>query len=159
MTFLQRKPDSGLGNIRSSPGSPSRNIDWVLLFAQSALSVIGLAVIYSASHTKFSDPFLFVTRQEVFLIGAVITMVIVMSFDYDWWKDRSRFLYGVTIMLLVLVILVGAVSGGAALSFDLGPLKLQPAEFAKFTVLLTVASYLADDRSEVLPYHLSLIHI
>ena len=64
MTFLQRKPDSGLGNIRSSPGSPSRNIDWVLLFAQSALSVIGLAVIYSASHTKFSDPFLFVTRQE-----------------------------------------------------------------------------------------------
>ena len=67
-------------------------------------------------------------------------MVIVMSFDYDWWKDRARFLYGVTIMLLVLVILVGAVSGGAALSFDLGPLKLQPAEFAKFTVLLTLAA-------------------
>lgn len=157
LTFLQRKPDSGLGNIRSSPGAPSRNIDWVLLLAQSALSVIGLAVIYSASHTKFSDPFLFVTRQEVFLIGAVITMVIVMSFDYDWWKDRSRFLYGVTIMLLVLVILVGAVSGGANLSFDLGPLLLQPAEFAKFTVLLILASYLGDDRSDVLPYHRFII--
>lgn len=157
MTFLHRRPDSGLGNIRSSPSAPSRNIDWVLLFAQSALSVIGLAVIYSASHTKFTDPFLFVTRQEVFLIGAVITMIIVMSIDYDWWKDRSRFLYGVTIMLLVLVILVGAVSGGAALSFDLGPLKLQPAEFAKFTVLLTVAAYLADDRSDELPYHRFII--
>ncbi len=153
LSFLQRKPDSGLGNIRSSPGAPSRNIDWVLLLAQSALSIIGLAVIYSASHTKFSDPFLFVTRQEVFLIGAVITMVGVMSFDYDWWKDRSRFLYGVTIMLLVLVIMVGAVRGGANLSFDLGPLLLQPAEFAKFTVLLIVASYLGDDRSDVLPYH------
>ncbi len=157
LTFLQRKPDSGLGNIRSSPGAPSRNIDWVLLLAQSALSLIGLAVIYSASHTKFSNPFLFVTRQEVFLIGAVITMVVVMSFDYDWWKDRSRFLYGVTIMLLVLVIMVGAVRGGANLSFDLGPLLLQPAEFAKFTVLLIVASYLGDDRSDVLPYHRFII--
>ena len=98
MTFLQRKPDSGLGNIRSSPSAPSRNIDWVLLLGQSALSVIGLAVIYSASYSKFSDPFLFVTRQEVFLIGAVVAMVVVMSFDYDWWKDRSRFLYGITIM-------------------------------------------------------------
>jgi rod shape determining protein RodA len=160
MTFLQRKPDSGLGNIRSSPSAPSRNIDWVLLMAQSAMSVIGLFVIYSASHTKFSDPFLFVTRQEVFLIGAVVTMVIVMSFDYDWWKDRSRFLYGVTIMLLTLITLMNLlhVQGNETiLSFDVGPLKLQPAEFAKFTTLLTVAAYLGDDRSDELPYHRFII--
>ena len=31
LSMLQRKPDSGLGNIRSSPADPSRNIDWVLL--------------------------------------------------------------------------------------------------------------------------------
>jgi rod shape determining protein RodA len=160
MTFLQRKPDSGLGNIRSSPSAPSRNIDWVLLLAQSAMSVIGLFVIYSASHTKFADPFMFVTRQEVFLIGAVVTMVIVMSFDYDWWKDRSRFLYGVTIMLLTLITLMNLlhVQGNETiLSFDVGPLKLQPAEFAKFTTLLTVAAYLGDDRSEELPYHRFII--
>lgn len=153
LTFLQRKPDSGLGNIRSSPSSPSRNIDWVLMFAQMALAVIGLFVIYSASHTKFRDPFLYVTRQEVFLIGAIVAMVAVMSIDYEWLKDRARFLYGLTLMFLVLVIMVGAVSGGARLSFDVGPLNLQPAEFAKFTVLLTLAVYLAEDRSEELPYH------
>lgn len=160
MTFLQRKPDSGLGNIRSSPSAPSRNIDWVLMLAQSALAVLGLLVIYSASHTKFSDPFLFVTRQEVFLIGAVITMVVVMSFDYDWWKDRSRFLYGVTLMLLVLITLMNLlhVQGNETiLSFDVGPLNLQPAEFAKFTTLLTVAAYLGDDRSDELPYHRFII--
>ena len=33
LSMLQRKPDSGLGNIRSSPADPSRNIDWVLLLA------------------------------------------------------------------------------------------------------------------------------
>lgn len=157
--LLQRKPDSGLGNIRSSPGSPTRNIDWVLMLCVGLLSTIGLAIVYSASRTKFAPKatapygFQFVTRQEIFLIVAIIVLVVVMSFDYEWWKDHARFLYGVTIMLLVLVLLVGAVSGGASLSFDLGALKLQPAEFAKFTVLLTLVAYLAEDRSEELAYH------
>ena len=162
-SLLHRKPDSGLGNIRSSPSAPSRNVDWVLMLAVAALSVIGLAVIYTASRTKFAPGalspygFTFVTRQEIFLIAAVIGMVIVMSVDYEWWKDHSRFLYGVTIMLLVMVIMVGAVSGGANLSFDLGPLNLQPAEFGKFTVLLVLAAYLGDDRSDDLPYHRFII--
>ena len=156
LSFMQRKPDSGLGNIKSSPSAPSRNIDYVLLFAQGALSIIGLMVIYSASHTKFSDPFLFVTRQEVFLIAAVLVMVVVMSFDYEWWKDHARFLYGFTLMLLTLIALMNLLKlrgDETVLSFDLGPLNVQPAEFAKFTTLLMVASYLSEDRSDELPYH------
>jgi rod shape determining protein RodA len=152
LSMLSRKPDSGLGNIRASPGSPSRNIDWILLLTQGALSVIGLFTIYSASYSKVSSPYLFVTRQEIFLIGAVISMVVVMSFDYDWWRERSRFLYGTTLMLLVLVNVVGSLRGGARLSFDLGPLKIQPAEFAKFTALLTLAAFLAEDRTDTLNY-------
>ena len=161
--FLRRRPDSGLGNIRSSPSDPARNIDWVLMLTVSALSLIGLATIYTSSRSKYAlkatEPygFFFVTRQELFLIGAVIVMVVVMSFDYDWWRDQSRFLYGVTLMMLALVMLVGKISGGARLSFDIGPINLQPAEFAKFTVLLVVAAYLAEDRSDVLPYHRFII--
>ena len=48
--FLQRRPDSGLGNIRVSASAPSRNIDYVLLFAQSALAVIGLLVKIGRAH-------------------------------------------------------------------------------------------------------------
>ena len=51
-------------------------------------------------------------------------------------------------MLLVLVILLGAVSDGARLSFDIGPLKIQPAEFAKVTVLLALAAYLGEDERD-----------
>jgi rod shape determining protein RodA len=156
LSFMQRKPDSGLGNIHASPSAPGRNIDWVLMFAQGGLAVIGLLVIYSASHTKFADAFLFVTRQEVFLIGAVLVMVVVMAFDYDWWKDHARFLYGVSLMLLTLIALMNLLhvrGNETVLSFDLGPLNLQPAEFAKFATLLTVASYLAEDRSDELQYH------
>jgi rod shape determining protein RodA len=152
LSFITRKPDSGLGNIRSSASAPSRNIDWVLLTCQAVMSVAGLFVIYSASHTKFANPYLFVTRQEIFLIIAVIAMIVVMWFDYDWWKDRAAFLYGATMMLLVMVIVAGTVSSGARLSFDLGPVKLQPAEFAKFTVLLLLAVYLAEEREDRVTY-------
>ena len=161
--FFRRRPDSGLGNIRSSPSDPSRNIDWVLMLAMSALSLIGLATISAASRSKFAIKattpygFFFVTRQELFLIGAVVAMVVVMSFDYDWWRDHARFLYGATLMSLTLVMLIGKLSGGARLSFDIGPINLQPAEFAKFTVLLALAAYLAEDRSDVLPYHRFII--
>jgi rod shape determining protein RodA len=152
LTFLQRRPDSGLGNIKSSPSDPWRNVDWVLALLQAALATIGCFVIYSASRTKQPDPFLYVTRQVVFMIGAVIAMIVVMAIDYEALRERARFFYGVTIMLLVLVNITGTVSGGARLSFDLGPLKLQPAEFAKATVLLALAAYLADERSDEVSY-------
>lgn len=155
LTVLRRKPDSGLGNIHASPSAPSRNIDWVLMTTQAALSLIGLAIIYSATRTKNANSFLFVTRQEIFLIAAILTMVAVMAVDYTWWRERARFLYAATILGLILVRLTGTLNEGARLSFDLGPVRLQPAEFAKFTVLLVLAGYLADeDKDEQgLAYH------
>jgi rod shape determining protein RodA len=155
LTSLRRRPDSGLGNIHSSPGAPSRNVDWVLLTVQVALSVIGLAVIYSSTRTKFENPFAYVTRQEIFLIAAAAGMVIVMSFDYHWWKERAGILYAATLGFLVLVLLVGDENEGARLSFDVGSIRLQPAEFAKFTLLLMLAAYLSDEDkgNDGLAYH------
>ena len=153
--FLQRKPDSGLGNIRASPSSPGRNIDWVLMFVQGVLSVIGLCVIYSASSTKSSNEYLFVTRQEIFLIVGVAAMTLAMAVDYGAWRDRARSLYLLTLGVLVLVLALGAVSDGARLSFDIGPLKFQPAELAKVTVLLALAAHLGDEERSPngLQYH------
>ena len=151
-SLLTRRPDSGLGNVRSSPSDPSRNIDWFLMFLLATLATIGCFVVYSASRTKQADPFQYVTRQVVFAFVAVVAMVIVMSVDYEMLRERARFLYGCTIMMLVLVVVAGTVSGGARLSFDLGPIKLQPAEFAKATVLLALAAYLSEDRSDEVSY-------
>ena len=77
LTFLARRPDSGLGNIRSSPGDPSRNVDWVLMLTQGLLTVIGCFVVYSASWTTVEgDPFAFVTRQVVFAISASVVIAV-----------------------------------------------------------------------------------
>jgi rod shape determining protein RodA len=154
LDFFVRKPDSGLGNIRSSPGDPSRNVDWVLMLTQGALTVIGCFIVYSASWTRIDgDPYAFVTRQVVFAIAAGVVMVIVMSLPYEFFKERAAFLYALTIALLVLLLLMGFIAPDrSGISFDLGPLNVQPAELAKFTTLVALASYLAEERSDEVSY-------
>jgi rod shape determining protein RodA len=152
-SFLSRKADSGLGNIRASPADPSRNIDWVLMSVQFILTVMGFFVVFSASRTRISeDPYAFATRQVVFAIIAIVVMFIVMAFDYEWWKDRAAFLYGVTLVLLTLLFLLGVAAGEDKISFDLGPFNFQPAELAKFTTLLMLAAYLSEERNEEVTY-------
>jgi rod shape determining protein RodA len=152
-SFLARKPDSGLGNIGASPADPSRNIDWVLLSVQVILTVAGCFVVFSASRTRVvDDPYAFATRQVIFAIVAAFVMVVVMAFDYESWKERARFLYGLTIVILVLLILLGVASGQDRISFDLGPFNVQPAELSKFTTLLMLAVYLAEERSDEVSY-------
>ncbi|HEY5663669.1 MAG TPA: FtsW/RodA/SpoVE family cell cycle protein [Ilumatobacter sp.] len=149
LTFLTRRPDSGLGNIRSSPGDPSRNVDWVLLAAQGALTIIGCLVVYSASWTTVeSDPYAFVTRQVVFAIVASVVMLAVMAVDYQWFRERAAFLYGLTATLLALLVLMGLAQGTSRISFDFGSFNLQPAEMAKFTTLIALASLLAEQRGD-----------
>jgi rod shape determining protein RodA len=153
LTFMSRRPDSGLGNIRSSPGDPSRNIDWVLLTLQGVLMVAGCFVVYSASRTRIpGDPLAFADRQVVFaIIGAVIT-VAVMSIDYATLRDRATSIYAGTIALLALLLLIGLAQGADRISFDFGPFNLQPAEVAKFSTMAMLATYLAETRSEEVTY-------
>jgi rod shape determining protein RodA len=152
LQMLQRKPDSGLGNIRSSPGDPSRNIDWVLLLAQSALTVIGCFIVFSATRTRTADPYVFVTRQVIFAIVATVVMVVVMAVDYDWLRSHARGLYLITLCALGAVIVVSQASGDTVLAFSLGPIQIQPAELTKFTVLLALCAYLAQERGNEVSY-------
>jgi rod shape determining protein RodA len=152
LQMLQRKPDSGLGNIRSSPGDPSRNIDWVLLLAQSTLTVIGCFVVFSATRTRTADPYVFVTRQVIFAIVATVVMVVVMAIDYDWLRSHARGLYLITIAALGAVIVVSQASGDTVLAFSVGPIQIQPAELTKFTVLLALCAYLVQERGNEVSY-------
>ena len=151
--ILNRRPDSGLGNIRSSPADRLRNIDWSLLTAVVALGIIGAFAIYSATWWKIDgDPYWFATRQVIYLVAAAVVLVVVMSFDYQLLRERAYFLYGLSIIALLLVLSVGALRGGARLSFDLGPISFQPAEFTKPAVLVALAAFFSDDRDERMSY-------
>lgn len=152
-TLISRRPDSGLGNIRRSPGDPSRNVDWILLVTQFVLMVAGCFVVFSASRTRIEgDPFAFATRQVVFGIIGLVVMAFVMSVDYESLKDRAVSIYVGTIAMLVLLLLLGLVQGQDRISFDFGPFNLQPAELAKFSTMLLLATFLAEERADEVSY-------
>lgn len=136
---------------------PVRNIDWILLAAVVAQAVIGLFVVYSTTHLRLIDqnfdPFVYTQRQVVFVIVAAGTMAVVMALGHEWFRSQATLLYGGIILLLVLVLVGGAVTGGARLAFDLGPISLQPAEFAKPIVLVLIAGYIADAQPDALDWH------
>jgi rod shape determining protein RodA len=151
--LLQRRPDSGLGNIRSGGSDPRRNVDWSLLVPVVLLTIIGAFAIYSATFWKVDgDPYWFTTRQVLFAIVAAVVLVVTMSFDYSLLRERAFFLYGCALVALALVLAVGALRGGARLSFDLGPILFQPAEFAKPAVIVVLAAYLAEIRDDSVSY-------
>lgn len=153
LPLLQRKPDSGLGNIRSSPADPWRNVDWVLMLTQATLAVLGCMIVYQTSRNRVpGDPFYYTTRQVIFTIGAAFIMFAVMSIDYERWRERVKPIYAITIVSLVLLKLMSQASGRDLITFELGPINIQPQEFAKVTVLIALAAYLAEERSEVLSY-------
>ena len=136
---------------------PVRNIDWILMTAVIAQAVIGLFIVFSTTHLRLIDqnfdPFVYTQRQVIFVIFGAATMAAVMALGHDWFRSQATLLYGGTILLLVLVLVGGAVTGGARLAFDLGPISLQPAEFAKPVILVLIAGYIADAQPESLDWH------
>jgi len=157
-TLFTRRPDSGLGNIKRGITAPTRSIDWVLMTAVGLLTTIGVFIVYSATRPRLisrgSDPFSFAQRQVAFIIVALVAMAVVMWLDYVQLHGNANLLYAGTLFLLVLVLVTGAVIGGARLSFDLGPISVQPSELSKVTTLLLLAGYLARGDTEEVSYEM-----
>lgn len=124
--------------------------------AVGALTVIGAFMIYSATRPRLlnrgADPYLYVQRQIIFVILAIVVMIAVMWLDYVQLRGNAELLYAATIVLLILVFVAGSVRGGARLSFDLGPFAVQPSEIGKVTTLLLLSGFLADDDSKTVRY-------
>jgi rod shape determining protein RodA len=73
-------------------------------------------------------------------------MAAAVSIDYRSLADKSHWIYLAMMVLLVGVLFIGSVRGGSRRWIDLGPLNLQPSEFAKATVALVLAKYFGERR-------------
>jgi rod shape determining protein RodA len=152
-----RKPSANPLGLRGSYADPIRNIDWILLSAVIAQVVIGVFTVFSATRQRLLDQnmdvFVYVQRQVFFVIIAAAVITVVMSLGHDWLRAQSGFLYGAVLLLLIVVLGAGAVTGGARLAFDFGPFSVQPAELAKPVLLILVSSYLSESVPDKIDWH------
>ena len=133
-----------------------KNVDLILLAAVSLQSIFGLFTVYSATRQRLInqgfDQFFYVQRQVLFVLIASGLMALVMSVGHDWIRERGVFFYAATLFSLLLVLVIGAVSNGARLSFDLGFISVQPAELVKVSVLILIAAYVSDEGKDKISY-------
>jgi rod shape determining protein RodA len=119
-----------------------RDFDWALLGMVCILCAVSVLEIYSATlHTKYSG---FHTKQ-VFWIGAgMVAMFVFAKIDYHRLIDWAPWAYGVCLVSLVAVKLVGTKVLGARRWIKVGPMHFQPSEWVKLILILAVARYFAN---------------
>jgi rod shape determining protein RodA len=136
-----------LGRTRAAPRRAVLKFDFVLVAATLAVSVVGVVMIYTATRGQLlaqgDDPKTFLKKQGLYVVLGVIVMIVVAVFDYRRLEPFALVLYWLTILALLGVYAVGSSAQGAARWFSLGPLQLQPSEFAVLALILAVASYCA----------------
>jgi len=118
-----------------------RNFDWLLLLVVLLLIGTGLAAIFSATHsTAKQGEFV---RQIIFMVPATIAMLAMLFYDYAWLFTLGRWIYWGNVALLAFVLVAGHSALGAQRWINLGFMTIQPSEFAKLALIITLAKLLS----------------
>ena len=122
-------------------------MNYSLFIIVTILTAIGILMIYSSSAIpalkKMNDLFFFLKRQMIWAVIGIGMMIIVSKIDYRNWDRLFLMLFGLTILLLILVLIIGKDVNGARRWLRLGILSFQPAELAKLTIIIYMARIIA----------------
>jgi rod shape determining protein RodA len=118
-----------------------RSLDPMLLLASLALSIFGICAVYVAGTD--ARQFYAVNQGIGFVVGLAGAIPLALI-DYRVWQRFLRPIYGLVILMLLAVMLAGAAASGAQRWVDIGPVQVQPSEFAKLMMVVVLAGYFAE---------------
>lgn len=125
----------------------ARRTDFALLGLTLLLLTLGLAMLYSTSavlaQMRHQDSLYFLKRQLLWAGFGLLALWAMRCIPYGVQRRLAGPALLCTLVALVLVLFVGKEVSGARRWLMLGPLSIQPSEFAKYTLLLYVARSLA----------------
>ena len=141
--------------MQVSPARYSRSIDWVTLLLYTLLVGIGWVCIYASSYSADapSNPLVNLGfdklmafnwfKQLLWIATAAVLIIVLLVVDYKAYDAFAYTLYGGMIVLLVVTMFVARPIAGSRSWLELGPIRLQPAEFAKFTTALAASRFMS----------------
>ena len=122
-----------------------RRLDWVLVAAVGALVAYGLwAVGGITRHDVPGDEDYYVVRQAIAAGLGFAGFLVALAIDPDRYRRAQTWLFGVTILLMLLVYPLADETRGSKRWIELGPFQFQPSEFGKLLFVLALAGFLAD---------------
>lgn len=123
------------------------NVDWITILIYLALCMIGFLNIFSVQYNPDkSAAFSFAAeygKQLIFIITGLVLGLSILLFDAKFFSVFAPVIYGVTVVLLLAVLVVGRNVGGNQAWIEIGSFKIQPSEFAKFGTALLLARYIS----------------
>ena len=120
-------------------------VDIIFLILVLLLLTVGLGMLYSASHaqseydTSYEISTRYLQKQAVCAAIGLVAMYFFSRIPAQVWYRMAWPLYGVSIVLLLCVLLVGEEVNGAKRWINLAGIQFQPSEIAKFTMILLFA--------------------
>lgn len=121
------------------------NFDWSLLLLTLAISLLGVAAIYSASKGYPGNPNFWLKQLYWIGIGLAAGFVVLLA-DFRTIGQWSYLFHGLVVVSLLTLPLTGSGNVQVDRWFTIGPVAIQPSEFAKFTTVLAIAFCLRDGR-------------
>jgi cell division protein FtsW len=137
--------------------------DLTLLFVTLCLLGIGLVMLYSASsimaEVRYQDSMYFFKRQVIFAVAGLVLLFLVQHVHYTLYRRLVYVILGVSLLSLCLVLVphLGHRVGGARRWLPLGPLSVQPSEFAKLALVMFMAYSLAKKEERLRDFGVGLL--
>jgi rod shape determining protein RodA len=138
------------GRVYTERQRPIRHIDGMLLVITVLLVITGLILLYSATASTLRgmhvDEFARVKKQAATAILGAILLLLIVTFDYRFFKVYAGFIYAGMLILLVLVRIpgIGSTSAGAQRWFDVAGFQISPSEIAKIALMFMLAAMLSE---------------
>ncbi len=133
----------GLGNRGAARAR--EHFDWPLFLVSSMLAVVGVINLYSAtSAARVALSEIYIQQIYWLVLGGILAMV-VAAIDYRHFERSAYILYGLGIVSLLLVFILGKDIRGSSRWINIGSFSFQPSEFTKIFLVIALAKYLHDD--------------
>lgn len=121
-------------------------VDKPLLIVSVLLFIIGLIMVFSASNvTAYMShevsPYNYFIKQGLFLLAGLIMSLIMIKFTTKAYGVFSWGLLLIIIVSLFMLLVIGQAKNRAISWYDLGPISIQPSEFAKVITIVWLARY------------------
>jgi rod shape determining protein RodA len=119
--------------------------DFSVVFISLIITLFGLFNIYSA--TIVTEGSAFFNRQLVSVIIGIVLMIVFSFIDYRKLGRSVYIIYGINVLLLLVVLIIGRSALGARRWLSFGFINLQPSELMKISLMLVLARYFSNDSN------------
>jgi rod shape determining protein RodA len=126
----------------------SRNIDWITVSLYAAMLLLGWMNVYAAVYSPDNIVNIFSWdinsgKQLAWIGTAVVIIIILLVVDYKAYESFAYVIYAIMILLLIFTLIFARPIAGSRSWLELGSIRIQPAEFAKFATALAVSRFMS----------------